>query len=284
VITDASGVIKEESDYYPYGGEIPVVNNDPNKYKFTGKERDTESGLDEFGARYYASSMGRFMQPDWAAKPVSVPYANFGNPQSLNLYSYVQNNPTTVGDPDGHELVVAPELQDQVDELRAQSPSFNAELAAHEGPNNPNLTINTGNTPNDPDGSPSTGNTSAAITGGFQVTNCENGTCAPLDLPSKYKGATVTVNDSVKGDKSATQDVLGHEVGHVNDARTNTNQYHKDAQNTQQSKGKTPGCTANCHDKRPEEQRANKFKDTVNQERKQWRKQHCHGFLHQTCS
>jgi hypothetical protein len=31
-----------------------------------------------------------------------VPYANFGNPQSLNLYSYVENNPTTTGDPDGH--------------------------------------------------------------------------------------------------------------------------------------------------------------------------------------
>ena len=71
-------------------------------YKFTGKERDIESGLDEFGARYYGSSLGRFMTPDWAAKPVTVPYANFGNPQSLNLYSYVENNPTTTGDPDGH--------------------------------------------------------------------------------------------------------------------------------------------------------------------------------------
>ena len=34
----------------------------------TGKERDTESGNDYFGARYYASSMGRFMSPDWSAK------------------------------------------------------------------------------------------------------------------------------------------------------------------------------------------------------------------------
>ncbi len=68
----------------------------------TGKERDSESGLDEFGARYYSSSLGRFMIADWAAKPTAVPYANFGNPQSLNLYSYVENNPTTVGDPDGH--------------------------------------------------------------------------------------------------------------------------------------------------------------------------------------
>ena len=74
----------------------------PLTYKFTGKERDTESGLDMFGARYYGSSLGRFMTPDWAAKPTAVPYAHYGNPQSLNLYSYVQNNPTTVGDPDGH--------------------------------------------------------------------------------------------------------------------------------------------------------------------------------------
>src|SRR5579864_3721829 len=72
------------------------------RYKFTGKERDTESGLDMFGARYYASSLGRFTIPDWAAKPTAVPYANFGNPQSLNLYSYVNNNPTTTRDVDGH--------------------------------------------------------------------------------------------------------------------------------------------------------------------------------------
>jgi RHS repeat-associated protein len=68
----------------------------------TGKERDTESGLDDFDARFYSSPFGRFMTPDWEAKPTDVPYANFGNPQSLNLYSYVQNNPTTMGDPDGH--------------------------------------------------------------------------------------------------------------------------------------------------------------------------------------
>lgn len=71
-------------------------------HKLTGKERDTESGLDNFGARYNASTMGRFMTPDWAAKPTTVPYAEFGDPQSLNLYSYVRNNPLTRFDPDGH--------------------------------------------------------------------------------------------------------------------------------------------------------------------------------------
>jgi len=71
-------------------------------YHFTGKERDAESGNDYFDARYYSSAMGRFMSPDWAAKEEPVPYATFDDPQSLNLYSYVRNNPLTRIDADGH--------------------------------------------------------------------------------------------------------------------------------------------------------------------------------------
>ena len=69
---------------------------------FTGKERDTESGLDYFGARYYSSNMGRWMSPDWADKPEAVPYSSLDNPQSLNLYGYVGNNPLSRADADGH--------------------------------------------------------------------------------------------------------------------------------------------------------------------------------------
>jgi RHS repeat-associated protein len=68
----------------------------------TGKERDTESGNDYFGARHYASSMGRFMSPDWSAKVEPVPYSKLDDPQSLNLYAYVGNNPLTGVDADGH--------------------------------------------------------------------------------------------------------------------------------------------------------------------------------------
>ena len=101
-ITDALGNVQQRYYYFPYGGLVASIGSDPNHYKFTGKERDTESNLDNFGARFYASNIGRFMTPDWAAKPTTVPYANFGNPQSLNLYSYLENNPTTTVDPDGH--------------------------------------------------------------------------------------------------------------------------------------------------------------------------------------
>jgi len=69
----------------------------------TGKERDAESGLDYFGARYYGSNMGRWMSPDWSAKEDPVPYAKLDNPQSLNLYGYVLNNPLGDADPDGHQ-------------------------------------------------------------------------------------------------------------------------------------------------------------------------------------
>jgi len=48
--------------------------------RFTGKERDAESGNDYFEARYYSSSMGRFMSPDWSAKEEPVPYANLKEP------------------------------------------------------------------------------------------------------------------------------------------------------------------------------------------------------------
>ncbi|WP_263408413.1 RHS repeat-associated core domain-containing protein [Terriglobus tenax] len=91
-------------------GDMPSTGVQPNGYAapdateqhFTGKERDTESGLDYFGARYYGSNMGRWMSPDWAEKPEAVPYSDLADPQSLNLYGYVRNNPLSHADADGH--------------------------------------------------------------------------------------------------------------------------------------------------------------------------------------
>ena len=70
----------------PYG-EGPQPDN--NHYLFSGKERDAESGPDYFGARFYASTMGRFLSPDYDESgddPEPVPYADLENPQTLNLY------------------------------------------------------------------------------------------------------------------------------------------------------------------------------------------------------
>ena len=54
---------------------------------YTGKERDAETGLDFFGARYFSAAQGRFTSPDWSAVPQPIPYADLGDPQTLNLYS-----------------------------------------------------------------------------------------------------------------------------------------------------------------------------------------------------
>jgi RHS repeat-associated protein len=100
--TGLNNEIAEQCTSLPFGDSLNCTGVEPSFRHFTGKERDSESGLDYFGARYYGSAPGRFMTPDWSPTPVPVPYADFGNPQFLNLYAYVRNNPTTVEDPDGH--------------------------------------------------------------------------------------------------------------------------------------------------------------------------------------
>jgi RHS repeat-associated protein len=89
-----------DADFYPFGGErTPIVNTCSQNYKFTGKERDSESGLDNFGERYFGSSLGRFMRPD--PSNVGGDIVDSENPQAWNMYSYVLNNPLNAVDADG---------------------------------------------------------------------------------------------------------------------------------------------------------------------------------------
>ena len=248
----------------------------------SGKERDTESGLDMFGARYYGSSLGRFMTPDWAAKPITVPYANFGNPQSLNLYGYVENNPLTLVDTDGHDIIYADSLKnaqvvkDSVQAILAD-PHTSASLSGYVGPNNPNLTIQSGDlsagdtrTVN-PDGSVTTttvqGNTAPDIqtTSGSSTFGDVTTTSAP---ETTLNGATITIdNRTSKGDVPG---VMVHEGVHAGEAKADPAKFSKDAA----AEKSLP------HDQRPQEQRANaaqkaygnEIKKEVKQIEKQWKK------------
>ena len=101
-LTSDNNTGTDGSPGFHYGEQIVCTDTLSQEYRFTGKEHDPETGNDYFGARYYSSAMGRFLTPDWAATPVPIPYAVMGNPQTLNLYSYVENNPITGTDPDGH--------------------------------------------------------------------------------------------------------------------------------------------------------------------------------------
>jgi RHS repeat-associated protein len=131
VITDSSGVAQKCYDYYPFGEDIaagtgarpgcygggvyPGTGPDIASEKFTGKERDWETGLDYFGARYFSAAQGRFTSPDeftggivdpftgqQVVQSGPLPYADITDPQTLNKYAYVRNNPLRYVDPDGH--------------------------------------------------------------------------------------------------------------------------------------------------------------------------------------
>jgi RHS repeat-associated protein len=95
VMTSATGVTQQESTYYPFGSEQRAITSTvDNRYRFTGLERDTETGLDHTQFRKYSPIQARWLSPD----PVC---SNCYDPQLLNRYSYVRNNPVNLIDPDG---------------------------------------------------------------------------------------------------------------------------------------------------------------------------------------
>lgn len=128
LVTDKNGAEVKRVDYLPFGEEYPAVGypsaTEKTLVKFTGKERDAETGLDYFGARYMSAAQGRFTSPDeFAGGPHDVRgsgrngpgpllYADITHPQSYNKYTYALNNPFTFVDPDGHEVRLAGDAED----------------------------------------------------------------------------------------------------------------------------------------------------------------------------
>jgi len=83
----------------------------------TGKERDSESGNDYFEARYYASSMGRWLSPD----PGGMAVVDLEFPQTLNRYAYVNNNPLSFTDPFGLDCAYLNNAGNGVESVDQQS-------------------------------------------------------------------------------------------------------------------------------------------------------------------
>jgi RHS repeat-associated protein len=107
MVLDKTGALAnmKRHDYLPFGEELTTQGKrattagynvaDGVRQKFTSQERDTETGLDYMHARYSSSAQGRFTSADTVAGSIS-------NPQSLNRYAYVGNNPMNFNDPTGH--------------------------------------------------------------------------------------------------------------------------------------------------------------------------------------
>jgi RHS repeat-associated protein len=93
-ITTSSGALCYAADFTPFGGELVFSNTCPQNYKFTGYERDSETGLDYAYYRHYSSRLGRFLQPDVLGGSLTAP-------QSFNRFAYALNDPCTMTDPLG---------------------------------------------------------------------------------------------------------------------------------------------------------------------------------------
>ncbi len=108
LVTSASGAERRCLDYLPFGepmaqgmgsrGACHASTNEP-RVKFTGKERDQETGLDYFGARYYSAAQGRFSSPDNFLDDTTAL-----DPQRWNLYAHARNNPLPCVDPNGEKI------------------------------------------------------------------------------------------------------------------------------------------------------------------------------------
>jgi RHS repeat-associated protein len=102
MVTDDSGTVVYSAAYAPYGQiQQTWVNTYQPKLQFSGKEREAETGLDYFGARYYAHGQYRFISVD----PIINKEGAFSNPQLWNLYAYCRNNPITFLDLDGRDII-----------------------------------------------------------------------------------------------------------------------------------------------------------------------------------
>ncbi len=96
VLTNSSGTEVQRLTYRPFGETFSNTGTvDFDRLRFTGQEEDPETGLYYYGARYYNPALGRFISPDSVvARPE--------NPQNLDRYSYVRNNPVKLVDPSGY--------------------------------------------------------------------------------------------------------------------------------------------------------------------------------------
>ena len=189
LVTDASHQVIGRHDFFPFGEEVganaagrngtwgPTTDNV--YQRFTGQERDQETGLDFLQARYYASGPGRFLSPD----PANAG-ANPSDPQSWNGYGYVSNSPLVFMDPTGREVTCGSNPYTCVDNVPPFAPGYPGCVAyGTEGCIPPPVTIGGG----PPGGGAGTGAGGGSGGGG-------GGPASTPSLPAKKAAGSCTSN------------------------------------------------------------------------------------------
>lgn len=286
---DELGQVATRHDYLPFGEELPAtaafLRADYNgadqsvRHRFTGKERDLESGLDFFQARYNSGALGRFSAVD----PTVDVKASIPDPQRWNRYAYTRNSPLKYLDPDGRAITYANrQLQTFFNFLSARNDDVRATLALYAGPDHPDLNISQANLGTDADGRlgglftphfdfttdapPGSGNfdrlagmSPAEIQGG--IANGSLLTSATLRSATLQLDTSLNLSMSSLGKSKEEQRTIGvalHELGHADlAARRPLEFYRLAAPENQMRDGRRQ-----AHDDREIEQQANRRRDT----------------------
>jgi RHS repeat-associated protein len=256
IVASAAETVEEESDYYPFGTEVIVSSTGTNKYKFTGKERDAETGLDYFGARYYSNGLGRWVTPD-------APFADqhLQNPQSWNLYMYAGNRPTSLIDTDGREVkeirtttyysVSGSTANEAMQNANANGPN------GHAGMTTPIIGANYSFSSKT---SPSTnGNVTVTDTVTKDTVNLQQ----TIELP-KWDGRDNASPEEQKTWDSAASDLQTHENTHADQNRESADALDKSLPGTKASATGKPGDKKNPPGKAAEQKLNGAVQDKIN--------------------
>ena len=153
LVTNGAGTVVSRYDYLPFGEEIYagaggrtaamgyLSASDPFNPKFTGKERDNETGLDFFGARYFSGAQGRFTSPDSVFFQAKMQT----DPQRFNLYAYTRNNPLKYVDPKGESIELLGDEEQRQKELQALKDAVGKQAGSYLYDNSVTTTDSNGN-------------------------------------------------------------------------------------------------------------------------------------------
>jgi len=215
VITDGGGSLVARKNYLPFGEDLPGVTGTNINQKFTGKERDAETGLDYFGARYFSGPQGRFTSVD----RIMVNDERLTDPQRFNLYAYARNNPLKFTDPNGDDIVenIDKKYKKRYEQWKSQL------LSTKEGQrlwnkftNDQNFTVTISVSKSQQNGAKTTPVVQNDSVTGANVALGNNIGAAHPPPDSGYL-VTGTLQDAGVSSKVIGGDVFAHELGHVED-------------------------------------------------------------------
>jgi RHS repeat-associated protein len=213
-----AGAVCETVTSLPFGDGLATSGScgDPSPLHFTGKQHDAETNLDDFGARYYGSSFGRFMTVD----PVVISKDKTRDPQQLNAYAYARGNPLRFLDPDGQEINLGSLSEEDRKALIAEFERMTG-LTLHYNPQTGKLEV-VGDPSKVSGGSATFRNGLLAAIGSKDVFNV-------LDR-TEYKGEVVSIGLYDKDAKTVVLDfknIASVEQNHPDDVNLGTSAFHE---------------------------------------------------------